>query len=226
MSKQTINQNEVLSALPFLEEHSKGGVEDLLKNSVYSKIPKGKIITTEGERCVNFSFVLNGSIKVYKVADNGREITLYYISRGEACILTASCILSKKTFPAISEAETDTEVLSVPSEVLLNWIDKYEHWRSYVFNLMSSRLANIITIVEEIIFRNVDVRLANYLLKYFNEGQNQIARTHYAIASDIGTSREVVSRLLKEFEDLQIISLSRGNITIINPKLLKEKLRK
>lgn len=226
MSKQTINQNEVLSALPFLEEHSKGGVEDLLKNSVYSKIPKGKIITTEGERCVNFSFVLNGSIKVFKVADNGREITLYYISRGEASILTASCILSKKTFPAISEAETDTEVLSVPSEVLLNWIDKYEHWRSYVFNLMSSRLANIITIVEEIIFRNVDVRLANYLLKYFNEGQNQIARTHYAITSDIGTSREVVSRLLKEFEDLQIISLSRRNITIINPKLLKEKLRK
>lgn len=226
MSKQTLNQNEVLSALPFLEGYSKGGVEELLSNSVYSKIPKGKIITTEGERCVNFSFVLNGSIKVYKVADNGREITLYYLSRGESCILTASCILSKKTFPAISETETDTEVLSVPSEVLLSWVDKYEHWRGYVFNLMSSRLANIITIVEEIIFRNVDVRLANYLLKYFKEGQTQIARTHYAIASDIGTSREVVSRLLKEFEDSQIISLSRGTVTIINPKLLEEKIKK
>lgn len=226
MSKQTLNQNEVLSALPFLKEYSKGGVEELLNNSAYSKIPKGKIITTEGERCVNFSFVLNGSIKVYKVAGNGREITLYYISRGEAFILTASCILSKKTFPAISETETETEILSIPSEVLLSWVDKNEHWRTYVFNLMSNRLANIITIVEEIIFRNVDVRLANYLLKYFYEGQNQIARTHYAIASDIGTSCEVVSRLLKELEDLHIISLSRGNVTTTNPKLLEEKIKK
>lgn len=153
MSKRRVNQNDILSALPFLKEYSKGGVEELFNNSVYSKIPKGKIITTEGERCVNFPFVLNGSIKVYKVANNGREITLYHLSRGESCILTASCILSQKTFPAISVAETDTEVLSVSSEVLLSWVDRYENWRAYVFNLMSNRLANIITIVEEIIFQ-------------------------------------------------------------------------
>jgi len=226
VSKQTIKQNDVLDALPFLEGYVKGGVEEFLNHAVYSKIPKGKIITTEGEKCISFSFVLSGSIKVYKVADNGREITLYYLNRGESCILTASCILSKKTFPAISEAEVDTEVLSIPSAVLLNWVDKYEHWRAYVFNLMSSRLANIITIVEEIIFRNVDIRLANYLLKYSREGQNIISRTHSSIASDIGTSREVVSRLLKEFEESGIISLSRGHINIINLNLLEAKIKK
>ncbi|WP_337871711.1 Crp/Fnr family transcriptional regulator [Ignavibacterium sp.] len=225
MSKQIINQSEILSALPFLDGYSNGGVEELLSHSVQRKIPKGKIINTEGERCVNFSFILNGSVKVYKAADNGREITLYYLNRGESCILTASCILSKKTFPAISQAEIDTEVLSVPSEILLSWVDKYEHWRAYVFNLMSSRLSDIITIVEEIIFRNVDMRLANYLLKNFKEG-NQISKTHYAIASDIGTSREVVSRLLKEFEDSKIISPSRGQITILNPHLLEAKIKK
>lgn len=225
MSKQIINQSEILAVLPFLEGYSNSGVEELLSHSVQRKIPKGKIITTEGERCVNFSFILKGSVKVYKVADNGREITLYYLNRGESCILTASCILSKKTFPAISQAEIDTEVLSVPSEVLLSWVDKYEHWRAYVFTLMSSRLADIITIVEEIIFRNVDVRLANYLFNHFKES-NQISKTHYAIASDIGTSREVVSRLLKEFEDSKIISLSRGQITILNPHLLESKIKK
>ncbi|MGQ9798314.1 MAG: Crp/Fnr family transcriptional regulator [Ignavibacterium sp.] len=116
-------------------------------------------------------------------------------------------------------------MLSAPSEVLLSWVDKYEHWKAYVFNLMSSRLTDIITIVEEIIFRNVDVRLANYLLKHFKEG-SQISKTHYAIESDIGISREVVNRLLKEFEDSKIISLSRDQITILNPFLLESKIKK
>ncbi|BDQ04055.1 Crp/Fnr family transcriptional regulator [Ignavibacterium sp.] len=226
MNRQKISQAELLNALPFLEGYSKAGAEEFLSQSVYSRIPKGKIISTEGDSCSNFSFVLNGSIKVYKIADNGREITLYYLNKGDSCILTASCILSKKKFPAISQAEVDTEVLTIPAEILLEWVDKYEHWRSYVFGLLSNRLADIITIVEEIIFRNVDKRLVNYLLKNAKPGHKEILKTHYAIASDIGTSREVVSRLLKEFEDSNLITLSRKSITILDSKALEEKLKK
>ncbi|MGQ9798313.1 MAG: Crp/Fnr family transcriptional regulator [Ignavibacterium sp.] len=98
MSKQIINQSEILAVLPFFEGYSNGSIEELLSYSVQRKIPRGKIITNEGERCVNFSFILSSSVKVYKVADNGREITLYYLNRGESCILTASCILPKKLF--------------------------------------------------------------------------------------------------------------------------------
>ncbi len=226
MSKLIIKKDELLNTFPFLAGNMKGGIEELLQYSVHRKIPKGTIISTEGDSCTSFSFVLNGSIKVYKVAENGREITLYYLNKGDSCILTASCILAKRTFPAISVTEVDSEVISVPSEVLLHWVDKYEHWRVYVFNLLSDRLANIINIVEEIIFRNVDVRLASYLIKQSQSGNTTITKTHYAIASDIGTSREVVSRLLKEFEDSRIISLSRSQIKILNLELLQKKTKK
>lgn len=224
MNKQKLNPEIVLEALPFLEGYEKGGVEDLLKVATRAVIPKGKIISSEGDKCTGFSFVLNGSIKVYKIAENGREITLYYLNKGESCILTASCILSKRNFPAISESETETEVLTIPSEELLDWVDRYPHWRSYVFNLLTERLTDIITIVEEIIFRNVDVRLANFLLKSSENGKKLIEKTHYAIASDIGTSREVVSRLLKEFEYSGIISLSRSQISVLSTKKLIEKI--
>lgn len=226
MNRQKISPDELVSVLPFLEGYSKAGAEEFLQRSVFNKIPKGKIISTEGDSCSSFSFLISGVIKVYKISENGREITLYYLNKGESCILTASCILSKKKFPAISQAEVDTEVLSIPSEVLLEWVDKYEHWRSYVFGLLSNRLADIITIVEDIILRNVDIRLINYLLKYSRQGQNEVYKTHSAIASDIGTSREVVSRLLKEFEESHLVSLSRGSIKILNSKALEEKIKK
>lgn len=226
MSKRKINEDEILAALPFLKDIEHAGIEDLQKFGIYSLIPKNQFITMEGDSCEFFSFVFSGKIKVYKTGENGREITLYRLEKGQSCILTASCILSHKKFPAISLSEEPVEVISVPSTLFLEWISKYDFWRNYVFNLLSERLSSIISVVQEIAFRNVDVRLAQHLYKLSLESKDEIKTTHQHIAGDIGTSREVVSRLLKDFEDEGMLILSRGSLKITDLPALKSKYKK
>lgn len=226
MNKLKTFEKLIIDSLPFLHDVEKGGIEDILKFGIYSRIPKNQYITMEGDTCQFFSFLLSGIIKVYKTAENGREITLYRLSNGDSCILTASCILSKKNFPAISFSEEDVEIISIPSSLFLSWINGFDYWRNYVFNLLSERLSSIIAVIEEIAFRNVDLRLAQHLINCNNNLQGEILTTHQKIASDIGTSREVISRLLKDFEVEGILNTSRGAIKIINLEMLLKKLKK
>ena len=226
MSKRKVNKDEILDALPFLEDVEQAGIQELQRFGIYSLIPKHQFITMEGDSCQFFSFVLSGKIKVYKTAENGREITLYRLEKGQSCILTASCILSNKKFPAISFSEEPVSVISIPSPLFLEWVGKHDFWRNYVFNLLSERLSAIISVVEEIAFRNVDIRLAQHLNKITNANKDKIKTTHQLIAGDIGTSREVVSRLLKDFEDEGILILSRGSIKIIDYPSLNVKSKK
>lgn len=226
MNKRKVNEDEILDALPFLKGIEQAGIRELQRFGIFSLIPKNQFITMEGDSCQFFSFVLSGKIKVYKTAENGREITLYRLEKGQSCILTASCILSNKKFPAISFSEEAVGVISIPSPLFLEWVGKYDFWRNYVFNLLSERLSAIISVVEEIAFRNVDIRLAQHLINITNVNKDEIKTTHQLIAGDIGTSREVVSRLLKDFEEEGILILSRGSIKIIDYPSLNAKLKK
>jgi len=226
LNKRKVNEDEILDALPFLKGIEQAGIRELQRFGIFSLIPQNQFITMEGDSCQFFSFVLSGKIKVYKTAENGREITLYRLEKGQSCILTASCILSNKKFPAISFSEETVGVISIPSPLFLEWVGKYDFWRNYVFNLLSERLSAIISVVEEIAFRNVDIRLAQHLINITNVNKDEIKTTHQLIAGDIGTSREVVSRLLKDFEEEGILILSRGSIKIIDYPSLNAKLKK
>lgn len=220
--KQILIKDKLLQHLPFLTKESFREIDEFFKISLYQKIPKDKVISVEGDACNYFSFLLKGVIKVYKVGASGREITLYRINEGGSCILTASCILSNTTFPALAITEEDSEVLSIPANLFKDYITKYPVWQEYVFNLVSERLADVIAVVEEIAFKNVDLRLAEKLNQYLSKGINPIHITHQEIASDIGTSREVVSRILKDFEARGAIEISRGSIKVINPQKLSD----
>ena len=137
------------------------------------------------------------------------------------CILTASCILSQKSFPAIAVAELDSEVLSLPANLFKEWVSKYPVWQEYVFNLVSERLSDVITTVEEIAFKSVDIRIAEKLMHLLSEKGNLLELTHNDLARDIGTSREVVSRIFKDFEARGIIQISRGSIKVLDIVKLK-----
>lgn len=163
----------------------------------------------EGNACAHLPLILAGNARVYKLSDEGRPITLYRIPPGESCILTASCILSDRAFPAFAEAETDVEALVIPSALFREWFGQFDAWRTYVLDLLSRRLATMIELVEEVAFHRVDERLAAYLL---DAGAPEIVRTHEQIAADLGTSREVVSRILKDFEHHGWVALARGMI--------------
>ena len=211
-----------LESLPPFELSKEGIEEDFLKNSIYQIIPKEEIITNEGDTCNYLAFIVEGSVRVYKFGETGREITLYRISEGESCILTASCVMSNKTFPAIALSETELKVLLIPSDVFREWVKKHTFWASYFYNLLSDRLTDVITIIEEVAFKKMDVRIADFLISYFTKSNNsEINITHQTIASELGSSREVVSRLLKDIEHDGLITLSRNKILLLNkPKLL------
>jgi CRP/FNR family transcriptional regulator len=166
------------------------------------------------------ALLLSGSVRVYKIGESGREITLYRLGPGRSCILTASCIVNDLAFPAHAMVEENVEALVVPAPVFQDWVSRHEVWRKYVFALASQRLANVIMLIEEVAFGRMDKRLADYLSAAATaaEGDPPVLKTtHEAIAADLGSSREVVSRLLKDLEVRGVVKLARGTITVLQP---------
>lgn len=212
-----------INELKFLDNSDSEINSEFQKFAIKKTIAKGEFISLEGDSCNYMAIVLSGRVRVYKVSENGREITLYHLEKGEGCILTASCILSKKNFPAISIADEKVEVIIIPSQIFRDWMEKYDSWRKYIFELLSKRLALVISVVEEVAFKRMDTRIAEYLLSNLPENSRILKVTHHQIADELGTSREVVSRILKDIENEGLISLSRGLIKIEDVTSLNKK---
>lgn len=186
-------------------------------------INEGTFIYHEGDECSSIAFVINGSIRVAKTGMNGREVTLYRVNRGEACILTVSSILSKISYPATAIAETDTEVIILPVNQFRALMVSNTELQHYIYKLLSERLVDVLALVDAIIFRRMDERLIEFLVE--RSQHNEILEiTHEEIAIELGSAREVVSRIMKEIEKEGLIHLSRGKVTLINRQKLEEKL--
>ena len=209
------------SAYPFLGALSDGETDSIRQYSVLKTLPAGETIFLKGDTCSFFAFILSGRVRVFKTGETGREITLYRFEKGESCILTASCIMSKNTFPAEAEVEEEIQTVLVPNELLREFVKEYDPRRKYFFDLLSSRLSEVMEIVEEVAFRKMDSRIADYIISNSTEGV--LNATHLEIASELGTSREVVSRILKDLEKEKLIILDRGKIIINNHLHLNSK---
>jgi CRP/FNR family transcriptional regulator len=172
-------------------------------------------VCREGTMCSHLALVLEGRARVYKSGAEGRELTLYRVRPGESCILTTSCILSDRPFPAFAVAETALTACLVPAATVKQWMERHDPWRRYVFDLLARRLDAVIASLEEVTFRRLDARLAATLLKAHAAAADDTVRTtHEQLASDLGSAREVISRLLKHFERDDLVSLARGAVTI------------
>jgi len=178
-------------------------------------IPANTTLFRQGDSCQNYLLILSGSVKVFTRAENGREIVLYHISTGNSCVLTTSCLLSSEDYPAEGVTETDIIAVVIPAMVFDEYIARSASFRKLVFNSYGDRLAALIALVEEISFSKLDVRLAKFLLE--NSSVNTpLITTHQALATELGSAREVISRQLKEFEKKGWVKLSRGKIEIMN----------
>ena len=201
----------VLSLFP---SFGKAGAEvqaELFEHGERVEIPAHQFICMEGNQCSGIPLVLAGCARVYKLSKSGREITLYRVEPGDSCILTASCIMSGVAFPAFVAAETQVEAIVIPPEVLRRWVNQYDVWNKFLWTMLATRFAEVLSLVEEVAFQRVDTRMAEYLVQSAG-ADGTIKKTHQDIAADIGTSREVVSRILKDFEHKGLIALSRGEI--------------
>lgn len=182
----------------------------------YVKLPPNQNICMEGSHCSSLALVLSGTARVYKLGESGKEITLYRIEDGESCVLTLSCIASGKSFPAFAISETDVEAIIIPTNKVRSWMEQQPSWRNYAWNLIASRLADVISLVEEITFKRMDDRLAHYLKQQRQQHGERLTITHQQIAADLGTSREVISRLLKDLQQRGELTLGRGQIVMTN----------
>ncbi|MDQ5914738.1 MAG: family transcriptional regulator, anaerobic regulatory protein, partial [Pseudomonadota bacterium] len=164
-----------------------------------------------------FPLLISGSIKVVKAAPSGREMLLYRVEPGGSCIITSSCLLGHTAYSARGEAETDLQMLALPPALFSRLVAEQAAFRDFVFHLFSDRIAELMQLVEEVAFHRLDQRLARLLL---SRGDS-IQATHQALADELGSVREIVSRLLKGFASEGLVSLGRENITLLDREGLK-----
>lgn len=196
-------------------------LDDILAHAQPASLDSGTTICDIGQQCRHLALVTHGSARVYQLAESGREITLYRVEPGECCILTASCIMGRSSFPAIATSESALQGLLIPATQVEQWMVKHSLWRQFIWGLLANRLSNVLCLLEEVAFRRVDQRIASHLLHLSAQTQKPELRvTHQAIADDVGTSREVVSRILKDLEQRAILQLARGQLVIRNQQAL------
>ena len=193
-------------------------------------VPKDTMICHSGQECNSLVIILEGQVKVFRPALNGHSITLYYVNESESCILTASCILNTMPFPAFAQSVTDVRGLAIPPEKVREWLSHEPLWQEYIFGLLAQRMASLIDLVNALAFQGLDERLASWILEQLppvlddpNAANQQsiIHTTHQSIAEELASSREVISRRLKEFEQQGWIALGRGFIQLIDRDSLK-----
>jgi CRP/FNR family transcriptional regulator len=214
--------NLLVSVLPILEHADPDLLREFQQKAFFAHIPQGHDVFVEGDRADAIALLISGVVRVYKIGETGREITLYRFGNGESCILTANAILSQKNFPAIATVEKEADAVMIPAETFRDWVRRFDLWRSFVFDLLSERLSSVMAIVEEVAFRRMDERVAEFLLERSGLSDS-IQITHQTIAAELGTSREVISRILEDFAGLGMIHVSRGTIILLDREALKSR---
>ncbi|MDP2108472.1 MAG: Crp/Fnr family transcriptional regulator, partial [Rhodocyclaceae bacterium] len=179
--------------------------------------PAGTVLFDERQPCQGFPLVLAGAIRVAKLAANGRELPLYRVLPGESCIITSSCLLGHADYNARGVAEGDTTLLLLPRPLFDDLLAQTP-FRDFVFKLFSERIVELMQLIEEVAFRKLDQRLANLLL---GKGR-QLHTTHQQLADELGSVREMVSRLLKGFADQGLVRLGREQIEILDAAGLRK----
>jgi CRP/FNR family transcriptional regulator len=202
-------------SLPLLQNADAELVREFQQAATFARIPAGQDVFLEGDRVDGIALLLSGVVRVYKIGETGREITLYRFGLGQSCILSANAILNQITFPAIATVEQDAEAVIIPSATFRDWVRRYDLWRDFVFDLLSQRLSTLMTIVDEVAFRRMDARLASFL-RTRSQVQNPMRITHQEIASELGTSREVISRLLEDLSARGLVRSTRGEIEVLD----------
>lgn len=214
--------DRLAQTLPFLRRADTELVRDFKQAAFSLRIPVGKDVFVEGDEANAIAFLLSGVVRVYKIGETGREITLYRFGYGESCILTANAILSQKSFPAIATVEQEAEAVMIPAETFREWVRRYEAWREFVFELFSQRLVSVMAIVDEVAFRRMDARVADLLLRRGAAGPI-LRLTHQEIAAELGSSREVISRILEDFAERGLVRTARGTVEILSAEKLQQR---
>lgn len=195
---------------------------DTIEHAKLMQVESDTTLFSGAATCNNFMFILEGTIRIYQTAADGREITLYRVEAGDLCILSLNSLLKKKSFNAIAVTETPVKALALSSDNFKNMMNSSAMFRDYVINILTERLCETIYMVQDTAFNHLNMRLACMLGSLFERNKGPVLQiTHQAIALELGTTREVISRILKEFERQNCVKLSRGKIELASAEGLQ-----
>ncbi len=206
----------LLQRFPLFAGLPNARLEELLAESELVRAPKGAVLFEPGQPCRGFPLVLEGSVRVTKSSAGGRELVLYRVDPGQSCLLSGGCLLGHSDYSARGLAEEDVTLLSIPPAMFQSLMVEFEPFRRLVFSMYGERLAEVMELVDEVAFRRLDQRLAQLLIR---RGP-VIEATHQKLADELGSVREIVSRLLRSFEGRGWVRLERERITLVAPKPL------
>lgn len=190
--------------------------KELMENGTIKFFEAGAVILQENSYIKSLPIVLSGNLKVMREEEDGREILLYYIKPGETCVMSFLGGISNDKSKVKAVVEEDSEILLIPINNAQEWVSKYPSWCDFIFKLYHKRFEELLSVVNAMAFQKIDQRIVELLQKKKQlTGNNEITVTHQQLADELGTAREVVSRLLKQLEREKRISLSRNKITLL-----------
>jgi len=213
----TEQQARLLALYPILESLEPVARSRLLEAVQILRLPAGTVLFDERQACQGFPLILEGAVRVVKASASGRELPLYRVTPGETCVITTSCLVGQAAYSARGTAESDLLLVFLPAGEFAALLAE-PAFRDFVFHLFSARVAELMQLVEEVAFQKLDQRLAALLL-----GKGKLVRaTHQQLADELGSVREIVSRLLKGFATQKFVALGREQIEILDASGLRQ----
>jgi CRP/FNR family transcriptional regulator len=213
-----ISRQRLLASFPVFAALPAAQWDALLRPEHWHRAAAGSVLFDAKQSCRGFPLLVEGSVRVSKSAPSGREIMLYRVEPGQGCILSGGCLLGHSDYSATGIAERDVVYLRIPPALFQELMLQFEPFRRFVFGMYGARLSEVMELVEEVAFRRLDVRLAQLLV----QRGPVLQETHQKLADDLGSVREIVSRLLRSFEERGWVKLERERITVLDPKALAE----
>jgi CRP/FNR family transcriptional regulator len=208
---------ELSLAMPGLDDAAR---HILARHGRPAELPRGAVIFRPGEACHQLVLLAQGAVQVRTISENGREIELYRVEPGETCVLSVACLLGDRLYEAEGVAESDLAGVAISRAVFHELLDSSAAFRKMVLDVQTRRIYDLIALVDTVAFQRTEERLAIHLL-HRRDGAGDVAGTHQAIADEIGTVREVVSRRLKRFEAAGLVALERGRVRVLDPEGLR-----
>ena len=204
-----------VSRLPFWQLLTEQERDTVQQSAMVRRYEKGALIHDGGSECLGLLLVLSGEIRTYLLSDEGREVTLFRLYPGELCVLSASCVISQITFDTQMTAQQETEVLIIPAGLVAALTEQNLSVRCFLYELATQRFSDVMWAMQQILFKGLDRRLAEFLLsEAARTGSDTIRMTHEQLAQHISSAREAVARMLKTFSEEGLVELKRGVITL------------
>ncbi len=208
--------------VPFWDRLSPEEQEAVERSLLIRTFEEGQIISSSDSSCMGMVFVLEGEIRVSLISEEGREITLYRVGKGDCCVTTASCVIRQITFDTVVSAGAPTRLLVIPAALFGRLSESNIYVRAFMFETETRRFSQAIRVIQQMLFRSFDRRLASYLISQYEErGSSDLETTQEEIARNVNSAREVVARMLRRFSDRGLVEVRRGHVLLRDPEGLR-----